>query len=277
MLSEAAILWTGQGFAALYGVVLGSFWNVAISRLPDDLSLWPRSACPRCGAAIAAHDNIPLLSWLWLRGGCRHCGGPISLRYPLIELLGALLGWWLFRALIPTLGQLDVPHLAAWVVQFGLLSLLVVGSMVDIRHRILPDQVTIYAAPFGILGAFVLGWLGYDGWIHPSVSEAVLGACVWPLVFWLGAFIGRLWAGMDVLGWGDVKLVALLGAFLGPLGAFVAIMVGSILGSIFGIVAQLVMRRRLMLPFGPPLSVGAVWFVFFGESFVDLMFPMWGL
>jgi leader peptidase (prepilin peptidase)/N-methyltransferase len=156
-------------------------------------------------------------------------------------------------------------------------SLLVIGAMVDVRHRILPDEVTIYAAPLGIAGAWLLGWLGYDGWLSITWQQAAVGACVWPLIFWFGAFLGRVWSGMEVLGYGDVKLVGVFGAFLGPVGAFVAIMTGSIIGSIIGIIALLLTRRRDALPFGPPLALGALWVVFFGESFVALMFPQWGL
>ena len=261
-------------FAALYGVVLGSFWNVAIHRLPDGHSLWPRSACPRCGAAVAARDNVPIVSYVLLRGACRDCKAPISARYPLVEVLGGLLGVLVLRNLGPTL---DLAHAAAWVVQFGFVGLLVVGAFVDLRHRILPDEVTIYATPFGIAGAWLLGAVGYDGWLSHTWQQAVLGACVWMGLFWLVAWVGRISSGGDVLGYGDVKLVGLFGAFLGPLGAFVAVMWGSILGSIVGIVALLVSQRRVALPFGPQLAIGALLFLFLGEPFVDLMFPQWGL
>ena len=263
----------GHVFAGLYGLVLGSFWNVAIARLPEGRSLWPRSRCPHCGAAIAARDNIPVLSWLLLRGRCRSCGAPISPRYPLVELLGGLLGVLLFRTLVPDAAQLTPAHLVAWVVQFTFLSLLVIGAYIDLRHRILPDEVTLFAAPLGILGALAYQWIGYDGWLSPSWQQAALGALVWPAVFGLGALVGYLWMGREVLGRGDVKLMALYGAFLGPVGTLVAVTWGSILGSIVGIVYLLWMRRRPLLPFGPPLAAGASLFLFYGQPFVELMFP----
>lgn len=267
----------GHFFAGLYGLVLGSFWNVAIGRLPEGRSLWPRSACPHCDAPVAAVDNVPVLSWLLLRGKCRSCSGPISPRYPLIEVLGGLLGVLLFRSLMPDLLQLDLPHIVAWGVQFTFLTLLAIGAFVDVRHRILPDEVTIYAAPLGIVGALLYDWVGYDGWLSVTWQQAVVGALIWPAVFGLAALVGSLWAGREVLGRGDVKLMALYGAFLGPLGAFVAVMWGSILGTMAGITYLIVKRRRPLLPFGPPLAVGALLFLFFGEPFVEVMFPHWRL
>jgi leader peptidase (prepilin peptidase)/N-methyltransferase len=263
----------GHVFSGLYGLVLGSFWNVAIARLPEGRSLWPRSRCPHCDAPVAARDNVPVLSWLLLRGRCRSCSSPISPRYPLIELLGSLLGVLLFRSLVPDASFLDPAHLVAWVVQFTFLSLLVIGAYVDLRHRILPDEVTLFAAPLGFLGALATEWIGYDGWMAVHWKQAVLGALVWPSVFGLGAFIGALWMGREILGRGDVKLMAMYGAFLGPLGTLVAVTWGSIIGSVVGIVYLLWKRRRPALPFGPPLAMGAVLLLFYGKPFVDLMFP----
>jgi len=267
----------GHAFAGLYGLALGSFWNVAIGRLPEGRSLWPRSRCPHCDAPVTAADNVPIASWLLLRGSCRSCGGPISPRYPLVELLGGLLGILLFRTLVPDLLHLDAAHLVAWVVQFTFVTLVAIGAYVDLRHRILPDEVTIYAAPLGILGAVATTWAGYEGFLALSWKQSVLGSLIWPSLFGFAALIGSLWADREVLGRGDIKLMALYGSFLGPLGAFVAVMWGSILGTVVGVAYLVVKRRRPMLPFGPPLAVGALLYLFFGEPFVDLMFPHWRL
>jgi leader peptidase (prepilin peptidase)/N-methyltransferase len=194
-----------------------------------------------------------------------------------VELLGGLLGWLLFRALVPDIWHLDLAHLAAWVVYFVLFSLLVIGSYVDLRHRILPDQVTSYAVPLGLLGVGVLDLVGFDGFPDTHVRGAVLGCALWGgSAAGLAAF-GRLWQGQEVLGWGDVKLAAMLGSFFGPLHTFVVVMWGSILGSVVGLVLLLVYRRRLYYAFGPPLAVGAISYVLFGEPFVQLFFPQWGL
>ncbi|MEQ1507546.1 MAG: prepilin peptidase, partial [Myxococcota bacterium] len=169
----------GQGFAVVYGLVIGSFLAVCIQRLPEDRSLRVPSACERCGAKLGWTENIPLVSYLALRGRCRHCGSRIPPLHPLVEALGGLLGWLVYRRVIADPADLDAAHAAAWVVRFGFLALLVVAAYVDVRHRIIPDQTSIYAVPFGIAAAVVLGWLGYDGFGTVTWQLAVLGAAGW--------------------------------------------------------------------------------------------------
>jgi len=275
--SEAWLLGFGHVFAALYGLVVGSFWNVAIARLPHHQSLWPRSRCPSCATPIAATDNVPVLSWLLLRGRCRHCDTRISAAYPLTELLGGLLAVLLFRRLVPEAAALDGAAVAAWVVYMVFFTLLVVGSYVDLRYKILPDELTSYAVPLGVGAVALLQVLGFEGFPHTSLRQAVVGCAVWGLAFAFMAWFGELWTDQVVLGWGDVKLVAMMGSFLGPLHTFVAIMWGSILGSIVGIVLLISLRRRLPYAMGPPLAVGAIGYVLWGEPFVDTMFPQWEL
>jgi len=198
-------------------------------------------------------------------------------RQPLTELLGGLLGVLLFRTLIPDAVSLDAAHLTAWVVQFSFISLVTIGAYVDLRHRILPDEVTLYAAPLGILGAVAYDLVGYSGWLSITWRQAVIGSLVWPMLFGATAWFGALWADRPVLGRGDIKLMALYGAFLGPLGSFIAVMWGSIIGTVVGILYLLWMRRRPVLPFGPPLAIGALLFLFAGQPFVQIMFPHWRL
>lgn len=274
-MTEGLVLAGAQGFAVLYGLVIGSFWNVAIGRLPEDRSLWPRSACPSCGAPVRAKDNVPVLAWFWLRGRCRDCQAPIAVSYPLIEALGGLLGWLLFRTLVPDLDHLDAAHLGAWVVYFGFFSLLIVGAYVDLRHRILPDQVTSYAVPFGLAGVALLSWLGFDGFPHTDLRGAFLGAAIYGGGSAFLATAGMLVYRQEVLGWGDVKLAAMLGAFLGPVHAFVAILWGSVIGSVVGILATVAARRRIFQAFGPPLALGAIGYVLYGEPFARLFLPQW--
>lgn len=276
-MTETLVMAGAQGFAVLYGLVIGSFWNVAIARMPADQSLWPRSRCPRCGAPVRAVDNVPVLAWFRLRGQCRDCAAPIPASYPLTEALGGLLGWLLFRTLVPDLDHLDAAHLTAWVVYFGFFSLLVIGAYVDLRHRILPDQVTSYAVPFGIAGAALLAWLGFDGFPHTDARGAVLGTAIYGGGGALLALLGMLIYRREALGWGDVKLFAMLGAFLGPVHAFAAIMWGSLLGSVLGIAATLAARRRVYSAFGPPLAIGAIGYVLYGEPFARLFLPQWVL
>ncbi len=272
-MTEAGVMGIAQGFSVLYGLVIGSFLNVCIARLPEDRSLLPSSACPSCGGAILWHDNIPVLSWLALRGACRHCGSPISPAYPLVEVLGGLLAWLLFRRVVPTILELDVPHLAAWTVQFTFLSLLVVAAYVDVRHRIIPDQTSIYAVPVGIAGTVLLQVLGYDGWLSMDWRAAVLGAALWGTLFATTAWVALYLTDRVALGRGDVKLAAMLGAFLGPVGAFLVVMWGSILAAMVGVVGTLVLWRRVYWPYGPPIAIAAAVYVLWGEMIATRMFP----
>jgi leader peptidase (prepilin peptidase)/N-methyltransferase len=268
-----ALLWFGQAFAVLYGLVIGSFLNVCIVRLPEDRSLWPRSACPSCNTPIAWYDNVPVLSWLILRGRCRHCGARISPLYPLVELLSGLLGWLLFRRIFADPADLDLAHIAAWVVQFGFLGLLVVAAYVDVRHRIIPDETSIYAVPFGIAGAALLQLVGYDGWMSIGWRQAVVGATLWWLAFAALSWVALYLMDQVALGWGDVKLAAMFGAFLGPTGTFAVLMFGSIIASTVGIVVTVAQGRRTYLPYGPPLALAAVLYVLWGEPFLTAVFP----
>lgn len=271
---DGLILGLGQAFATTYGLVVGSFLAVCVVRLPEDRSLWTPSACPHCGAPVRWRDNVPVLSWLLLRGRCRDCEAPIAPLYPLIELLTGLLGLLLFRKLFADPGDLDAAHVAAWVGQFVFLSILVVAAYTDVKHRIIPDETSIYAVPLGIGLAAAQQWAGWDGPLAIGWREAALGATVWG-----GLFAALSWAsvwltGQVALGWGDVKLAAMLGAFLGVYpGTFVVLMFGSLLGSAVGIVVTLLQRRRAYLPYGPPLALAAAIWVLWGPDLVGVLLP----
>ncbi|MEN0063162.1 MAG: prepilin peptidase [Myxococcota bacterium] len=277
--------------AAIYGAVIGSFLANASVRLPEDRSLLPPSSCPRCGTRIRWYDNVPILSWLALRGRCRHCGQPISPVYPLVEALTAVLAALLARHLFVSWSDLDVAHVVAWLYQLGFVSLIIVMATVDARHRIIPDETSIYAVPFGILGHGLLGWLGYDGWwtIPPSLAPGLLGFEGWPVSMFLamttaGVFYTMFWAtgrmtdfftGLDTLGWGDVKLVAMFGAFLGPQLGLAALLLSSVFAAAQGIVFRVVLWRQLWLPFGPPAAFATIGVVLFGDIPVLRYFTEW--
>lgn len=255
----------GQAFAVVYGLVIGSFLAVCILRLPEDRSLLVPSACPRCGAHVRWFDNVPVFSWLALRGRCRNCGTPISPFYPLVETLTGLLAWLAFRSIVHDVEDLDAIHAAMWVVRFGFLCLLVVSAYVDVRHRIIPDQTSIYAVPVGIVAAACLELMGADGigW-----RQAVLGATFWGGAAAVFSWITWYVTGVDALGWGDVKLIAMFGSFLGFFGGLAVLMWGSIIGSVVGITAIVVLRRRVWLPFGPPLAIAAAVYALWGPVVV---------
>jgi leader peptidase (prepilin peptidase)/N-methyltransferase len=259
------------------GLAIGSFLNVVIARLPHGRSLLrPPSHCPSCSTPIVWRDNIPLLSWLWLKGRCRHCRGPISVRYPVIELMTALL----FLAAELRFGLTPV----LFVRDFPFLSILVAVTFIDLEHRIIPDELSLGGLALGLLSSVLL-WVfapqlaagsGMVGWLS-SLEGAALGFSLFFGLSWLYLrFTGR--AG---LGGGDVKLLAMIGAFLGPGGIFATILISSISGSVIGLAWAWWSRKRdisstaddglsegLMttaIPYGPFLVIGALYYYLLGD------------
>jgi leader peptidase (prepilin peptidase)/N-methyltransferase len=241
--------------AILFGLTVGSFLNVVIVRLPLGQSIVsPRSRCMSCQTLIRWWDNIPLLSYLILRGKCRQCHTPISVRYPVVEVLTALLflvsqlkyGWSL---------QLVVRD---WV----FLSILIAVTFIDLQHRIIPDQLSIGGCLFGLATS---GLGSQPGWLL-SIVGAVSGFCFFYVLAWL-YFRYRKRFG---LGGGDIKLLAAIGAFLGPVGVFVTVLLSSVSGSLLGVAWALKDRRgQLMgysIPFGPFLVFGALYYYLLGET-----------
>ena len=264
-----------QGVSLVLGLLIGSFLNVVIARLPLDRSVVsPPSHCPTCGHGIRPYDNVPVLSWLILRGRCRDCKSPISSLYPTIELLTGLLGWLLFRRLIPGPDALDLPHAAGFLVMLVFVAMLVAETYIDLRHTIIPDELSICAAPFGIGAALLLGWLDYPAAV--PWRQSVLGA------FFGGgsllAVMGLYWLvrRREGMGMGDAKLLAMIGAFLGlwPAVPFV-IFVSSVIGAMVGVPVTLLRRGglSLALPFGPFIAVAAVVYVLHGPELMERWFP----
>ncbi len=276
---------TLQVWAFLVSLCVGSFLNVCIARMPEDRSVVsPGSHCPSCGYVLRWYDNIPVLSWLMLRAKCRSCSLPISPLYPAIELLVGLLGLLLWRKLVgPVEEGLSLPDVAAWVVYLGFISMLVASTYIDLRHYIIPDEFSIYAAPVGILAVVGLGWLGFDGvgtGSHLALSwqQSVVGALVGGgslLSVWA---LWRLLRGIDAMGFGDIKLMAMMGAFLGALPAMLFIILfACIAGTAVGIPMMIKQRKglKLMLPFGPFLAAGGVIYVYFGADLVQRYLLGW--
>jgi leader peptidase (prepilin peptidase) / N-methyltransferase len=263
-------------FAFLLGLVIGSFLNVCILRIPEGKSIvLPASACPKCGAPIRPYDNIPALSYLLLRGKCRSCKTPISAMYPFVELLTGLLFFACFKLFGVTTETLK------WSVFSAILVILV---FTDLRERILPDVVNFTGLALGL--AFSLFTKPSDGtalWLASqifdfpppapvlSVVDAILGAAFGSGLLWLvseGYFRLR---GREGMGLGDVKMMLMAGAFLGVRRTLLTILVGSVLGSVLGI-AVIVLRRKDVnyeLPFGTFLGMAALLVVFFGSPVVN--------
>ena len=237
------------------GAVIGSFLNVCIYRLPRRESIiWPGSHCPACGRAIAPYDNIPILSYVWLRGRCRTCGGWISVRYPLVELINAVgygLILWRFG-----------PGWEAAVYSV-LFSALLTVTFIDLSHQIIPNVITLPGIPLGLLCATTVLPVGF--------LNSILGALVGGGILWGLAWVSPYLFGKEGMGGGDIKLLAMVGAFLGWKSALLTIMIGALAGSVVGIslIAFKVLRREEYVPFGPFLALGAVLSLFFHEQILD--------
>lgn len=265
-------------FALLLGLVVGSFLNVVIARMPEDRSVvWPGSACPSCGTAIKPYDNVPLLAWLWLRGRCRACSSPISVLYPVVELLTGLVAWLVFRRIIEGPQHYDLGHVAAFLVLFLFACLLIAQTFIDVRHYIIPDELSIYAIPAGVAAATLLEWLGYSGTLGAvGWQQSVLGALAGGLG--LGSVMGLYWLVRreEGMGFGDVKLLAMMGAFLGALPAVpFTLFVASVAGAVVGVPLALAKGQglRAALPFGPFLALGGMIWLLHGPELLQRWFP----
>jgi leader peptidase (prepilin peptidase)/N-methyltransferase len=227
-------------FIFLFGIVIGSFLNVCITRIPEEMSIVsPASRCPRCKAPIKAYDNVPVFGWLWLRGKCRACGEPISPMYPLIELSTGLL----FVA-----AYLDFGITQATVKWIFFTCLVIVLTVTDLRVRMLPDVINWPGFAAGLLfSAFVPPNDGIAGFLAYRLFQVRLpGAAAGILDGLIGAAFGSLLLlglakgykaarGREGMGMGDVKMMAMVGAFLGVRGTFLTLLLGSLLGSVIGL------------------------------------------
>lgn len=248
--------------AVLVGLALGSFLNVVITRLPQGESVWAgRSRCPRCRSPLSWYDNIPLCSFVWLRGRCRSCGAAIPWRYPLVELAGGLMALSLWQAFPDRL-------LLLAYAPFGLA--LIALTAIDLEHRLLPDAITIPGAILGLLLALILPQLSF-----PEAAAGFLaGAALFSGIGWLY----EKWAGRRGLGGGDVKMLAMIGAFLGVWALPLVILISAGLGALTGLIQILGQGpkargqwRTVSLPYGPFLAAGAWCYLFWGERLLNLL------
>jgi leader peptidase (prepilin peptidase) / N-methyltransferase len=260
----------------LFGLIIGSFLNVCILRIPlSESVVLPASHCPKCGTSIKPYDNIPVVSWLVLAGRCRKCKVRISAMYPMVELATGLLFVACYLVFGPSAEALK------WTI-FG--ALMIVLTITDMRERILPDKVNFVGLALGlILSLFTRPvdgtalWLANRLFAFPppeaalSFADALIGAGAASGLLWLvaeGYFRAR---GREGMGLGDVKMMAMAGAFLGVQRALLTILLGSLLGSIIGMAVIAIGRkgRDFELPFGTFLGAGAMLVVFFGSAALD--------
>ncbi|HEY4745215.1 MAG TPA: prepilin peptidase [Desulfuromonadaceae bacterium] len=246
--------------AFVFGAVVGSFLNVCICRMPKDESVVsPPSHCPLCGYRIRWYDNIPLASYLALGGKCRGCGSRISLQYPLVELINGLLTLALFLRFGPS---------ATFLALFLFSSALVVVTFIDIAHQIIPDEISLSGIVVGFLCSFFLPW---HSWLN-SLAGILLGGGSLLLVAW---GYHRL-TGKEGMGGGDIKLLAMMGAFLGWRAVPFIIFAGSLVGSVVGISIMLFQKKdsKLAIPFGPYLAFGALLYIFYGRQLIQWYFNL---
>jgi leader peptidase (prepilin peptidase)/N-methyltransferase len=245
-------------FVFAFGAIIGSFLNVCIARIPDGRSIVrPPSHCPKCQSFLAWYDNVPILSYLVLAGRCRTCRVRISAIYPAVEVLTGALALALFLRLGPTL---------AFAGYFAFAAALVVITFIDLDHQIIPDVISLPGIVVGL--AFSL--------VSPLVTpfDAALGVLAGGGTLLAVAWLYKTFRGQEGMGGGDIKLLAMIGAFLGWQSIFVTLFVGSIIGSIIGVVVMVYegSDSKLAIPFGPFLAGGALVYLFWGDRILAFYF-----
>ncbi len=240
-------------YAAIIGSMLGSFLNVLIYRLPKGESIvTPRSHCMECGTPVRFYDNIPVISYLVLQGRCRNCRARISLQYPLVEAGCAALA---------VAAYLNGESMALFIADTVFLILLLGIAVTDLRSYHIPDTFSLGGLVLGLAFSFLPGGV--------SPLESVIGLLVGGGSLYLVGLVGELLMRREAMGGGDVKMMAMIGAFTGWPGALFTIFVGSIAGSlIFGWI-NYVLKREKLVPFGIFLALGAGIYVFFGHRLIE--------
>jgi leader peptidase (prepilin peptidase) / N-methyltransferase len=243
-----------------FGLCIGSFMNVCIYRLPAKKSIvFPGSACPGCGAPIRAYDNIPVLSYIRLKGRCRKCSTRIPLRYVTVEIMGGA-----FAAL----AYLKFGFTWEALIYYGFVAALLVITFIDIDYRIIPDIISLPGIPLGFAASFVLSAITY--------KTSLLGILVGGGILYLIAFGYHLITKKEGMGGGDIKLLGMIGAFIGWQGVLFTIFVASLVGTISGLLVMMHQKKglKLAIPFGPFLSIGAIAYVFMGPALITWYFNL---
>jgi leader peptidase (prepilin peptidase) / N-methyltransferase len=242
--------WVAATLAGVLGLALGSFLNVCSLRWPQDLSVVrPPSSCPGCGEGIRWYDNVPVLSWLLIRGKCRRCSEPVSVQYPLVELATGMI--WASMVLVHGV-ELEALRGAL------LLTILLGIAVSDARFYIIPDQFTLGGAAIGLLLAFFVPTMEW--------TASLAGAATGFLLLWAVAWAGEKAFGKEAMGGGDIKMMALIGAFLGVSGVFLTVFLAAFLGAIiFGPISW---KTGRLVPFGIFLALGAAVTYLWGDFLI---------
>lgn len=249
--------------ALVFGGIVGSFLNVCIYRIPEGISvIFPASRCPLCETQIRWYQNIPVLSWVVLRGRCATCRAPISFRYPLVEALSGLL-------YVVILLEFGLSPVALVYALFA--SLLLVITFIDLDHQIIPNTLSLPGIVLGFMASFLIPWLS---WL-----DSLLGIIAGGGSLWLVAFVYHALTKTEGMGMGDVKLLAMIGAFLGYKAILPVVLISSLVGALIGVVGMVVTGRgrKLAIPFGPFLSLGAIVVLLWGDQLVGWYLGMFRL
>ncbi len=252
----------------IFGALIGSFLNVCIGRIPNDESIMkPPSHCPKCTTRIAFYDNLPLLSFIILRGRCRSCSERISPRYFVVELMMGLFA----LALLHWFGLSF-----SFAVGFVFVAALIVISTIDLDVRIVPDVISLPGIVLGLVFS-VVGYFffGNESSIVPSPLSSLIGIVTGGGFLLATAWVYEKFTGVEGMGGGDIKLLAMIGAFLGWPAIPVTLFIASLLGSVVGIACMVLTGagRRLALPFAPFLCSGALLYLFFANEIIDFYLP----
>lgn len=247
----------------IFGAIVGSFLNVCIHRMPKGESIVsPGSHCPNCKKPISWYDNVPLLSYIMLMGRCRSCKAPISPRYIIVELITAALAVVLFTVFGPS------PKFAG----YSLLSAgLIVATFVDLEIQEIPDEISLGGLAAGIIFAVIFpGMLSEASW-NKALIGSLLGAVAGGGSIYLMGFFGEMVFKKEAMGGGDVKLMAMIGAFLGWKLALLTFFIAPLFGSVAGIILKIKNDQNVM-PYGPYLSIAAVASIFWGDKILRMLF-----
>jgi leader peptidase (prepilin peptidase)/N-methyltransferase len=242
-------------FIFFTGLCIGSFLNVCIYRIPTQKSIvYPGSACPSCKASIKYYDNIPIIGYIIVKGRCRYCGNPISIRYPIVEFLGGLIALSMVLKFGFTFSMLAY---------FIFVTALMVITFIDIDYKIIPNEISLPGIIIGLGLSFIIPTLTF--------FESLVGIIIGGGSLWLVATLYMLVTRREGMGFGDVKLLGMIGAFIGWKGVIVTIFAASATGTIIGIAAMLKSRKdmKMAIPFGPFLSIGAIIYIFFGDALIN--------
>jgi leader peptidase (prepilin peptidase) / N-methyltransferase len=237
------------------GLIVGSFSNVCIYRIPRNESvIYPASHCPKCRNKIKPIDNIPLLSYILLKGRCRNCGSKISIQYPLVEFLTGLI-----YLIIYLIYGLSIQSLAYIILS----SALIIITFIDLQEQMIPDVISLPGIVVGLILSFIVPYMSFIN----SALGALVGGGIILIIAWVGSIIFK----KEAMGGGDVKLTAMIGAFLGWRYTIISLFLGFFLGALIGIILIMtkIKKREDVIPFGPFIALGSIITLLWGEKILS--------